>query len=71
AGATVVGSTFLANQASYGGGIANQGTLSISNSTVAQNKAGVQGGGIDSRGTFSQNNVVYLNNTPNDIYPTQ
>ena len=42
-------STFSGNSATYGGGIFNGGTLTVSNSTFSGNSADDGGGGIERR----------------------
>src|SRR5262249_5052284 len=44
--ALVLGSEFRGDQAAFGGGMANLGTLAVVRSTVAENQAAEDGGGI-------------------------
>ena len=61
---TLIESTVSANHAPHarGGGIANRGTLTLTNSTVASNTAG-GGGGIDNDGTVTLTNSTVSGNT--------
>ncbi|TSD06308.1 MAG: cell wall surface anchor family protein [Parcubacteria group bacterium Greene0714_7] len=47
----------------YGGGIANSGTLSITDSEINNNTAGGGGGGIDNVGTTTAQRISVYNNT--------
>jgi hypothetical protein len=47
---TVKGTNVKDNSASVGGGIANQGTLTVASSTISNNQASSQGGGISTTG---------------------
>jgi hypothetical protein len=44
--ATVQGGAFQRNRATFGGGMANEGDLTVRRSTVADNTAAEEGGGI-------------------------
>jgi hypothetical protein len=59
---TITDSTFAEDQAVNGAGIANAGTLSITNTTLAQNTATTAGGGIDNSGTLTAVNVTIAAN---------
>jgi trimeric autotransporter adhesin len=61
----VTNSTFFGNtaQADLGGAILNQGTATITNSTITGNTAGLQGGGIHNVGTITVTNSVVAGNT--------
>lgn len=65
--ANVLNSAFLNNAAaSWGGGIANQGTLNLANSTLSGNRADVDSGGLDNTGTATLVNVTITNNRADD-----
>ncbi|MCA9195597.1 MAG: hypothetical protein KDB03_27685, partial [Planctomycetales bacterium] len=49
--------------AALGGGIANQGTLTLSNSTLSGNSSSSKGGGIYNKGTLTISNSSILDNT--------
>ena len=60
---TVTGTTVKGNTAaSGGGGIRNEGTASVTNTTVTANSA-PSGGGLDNRGTLTATNVTVAGNT--------
>ena len=62
--AVVANSTFSKNGASYGGGIRNIGTLTLTNSTLSGNSGVFGGGGIHNYGTLTVSNcTVYGNDT--------
>jgi len=62
--ANIVNSAIINNSStSWGGGIANLGTLNIANSTVAGNNANVDSGGINNRGVANLINVTVSENT--------
>jgi fibronectin-binding autotransporter adhesin len=60
---SVEDSTFSANGASFGGGIRNNGTLDVKNSTFSGNSAAVSGGGISSYGLLNVTNSTFSGNT--------
>ena len=60
---TLSNSTVAGNSASQGGGIANLGTLTLNNATLAGNSASSQGGGIDNNGSLTLSNVSVSANT--------
>ena len=68
ANAAVTNSTFISNAGkTYGGGIYNQGTLTLRSSTVAYNSASQDGGGIYNSGTVDVGDtIVALNTAPNN-----
>ena len=51
------------NDANDGGAIANDGTLSIQNSTLSGNSAGLDGGGVDNAGTLVIQNSTLSGNS--------
>lgn len=60
---TVSTSTFANNAADFGGGIENDGTITLSNSTVANNtSANFADGGIENAGTLSVAQSIVANN---------
>ncbi len=59
-------STFTNNKANHGGGIYNEGTLNITNSTLNGNKATYSGGGILSFTTLILTNVTLNANEADD-----
>jgi hypothetical protein len=59
---TVAGSTFSGNSASGGGGIANDGTLLVTNSTFSNNNGGSLGGGISSYYSLAVTNSTFSGN---------
>jgi hypothetical protein len=65
--ALVLGSEFTGDQAAVGGGLANLGTLAVVGSTVAENQAAVDGGGIWSGHRLLLLDVVFADNSPNDV----
>jgi hypothetical protein len=65
--ALVLGSEFRGDQAAFGGGMANLGTLVVVNSTVADNQAAQDGGGIYSGPRPLLFDVLFANNSPNDV----
>ena len=46
-----------------GGGILNEGLLTLNNSTIRDNTAGGNGGGIDNRGALTMTNSTLSDNT--------
>ncbi len=50
----------------WGGGITNEGSLTISNSTISGNEAGAGGGGIFSLGTLTITNSAIYDNSAGD-----
>ena len=63
---SVSNSTISGNTANLGGGIYNQGSLNISNTTIASNLAFTQGGGIlNNGGSLSVSNSTITGNTSN------
>jgi CSLREA domain-containing protein len=72
AGATAIirNSTISANGngATYGGGILNEGTLTIINSTISGNISTIDGGGIANWGTAHLYNVTITNNQADNDY---
>jgi hypothetical protein len=65
--ALVLGSEFTGNQAAVGGGLANLGKLAVVGSTVAENQAAVDGGGIWSGRRLLLLDVLFADNSPNDV----
>jgi hypothetical protein len=65
--AVVLGSEFLSNQAAFGGGLANLGTLAVVGSTVAENQAALDGGGIFSGHRLLLIHVLFSDNSPNNV----
>jgi hypothetical protein len=65
--ALVLGSEFRGDQAAFGGGLANLGTLAVVQSTVAENQAAEDGGGIWSGPRLLLIDVLFADNTPNDV----
>ncbi len=61
---TVKNSTFSRNSTNngFGGGVNNQGTLMVTNSTLSGNSAGT-GGGIFNQGTLTVTNTIIAGNT--------
>jgi alpha-L-arabinofuranosidase len=66
--ASATNSTFISNQSStYGGGIYNQGALTLRSCTIAGNYAFYDGGGIYNSGTVDiGNTIVAENSAPNN-----
>jgi hypothetical protein len=66
--ASILRSTIKSNRASQGGGVYNQGTLNLVNSTVTRNHATIQGGGITNKGqkTLVRTPVVANTSDNND-----
>jgi hypothetical protein len=62
---TIKGVTIQHGNAGFGlgGGIANFGTLTVANSTITDNTAGVEGGGLFNRGTLTVQNSTVADNT--------
>jgi hypothetical protein len=65
--ALVLGREFLGDQAAVGGGLANLGTLAVVGSTVAENQAAENGGGIWSGHRLLLLDVLFADNSPNDV----
>jgi len=65
--ALVQGSEFRGDQAALGGGLANLGALTVVGSTVAENQAAVDGGGIWSGRRLLLFDVLFADNSPNDV----
>jgi hypothetical protein len=65
--ALVLDSEFQGNQAAFGGGMANLGTLAVVRSTVAENQAAEDGGGIFSGPRLLLLDVLFADNSPNDV----
>jgi predicted outer membrane repeat protein len=65
--ARIQGSLFDGNDALFGGGMANEGILAIAQSTVSNNTATKKGGGIFSNLNLIQMDVVFANNSPDDV----
>ncbi len=62
--ANILNSTIMANTTvSWGGGLANLGTLNLANSTVSGNTANIDSGGINNRGVANLINVTVSENT--------
>ena len=61
--ANLSGLTVSDGSASYGGGIYNVGTLTVTNSTIANNSATYSGGGIYSYGTLTVTNSTIANDS--------
>jgi hypothetical protein len=67
--ATIQGSNFQGNRATYGGGMANEGDLTVRQSTVADNTATKQGGGIFwDGGDLILIDVTFANNSPDNVF---
>jgi hypothetical protein len=62
---TIRGGRITAGPDWSGGGIYNRGTLTLNNSTVANNTAGANGGGILNRGNATLTNSTVSGNTAN------
>jgi hypothetical protein len=64
-GATVAisGLTIAHGLAAFGGGIGNSGTLTVTNSTLADNSANILGGGIANFGTVTVTNSTLADNS--------
>jgi predicted outer membrane repeat protein len=60
--ATIVDSTFFANDAENGGAIANYGSLTITGSTFTSNTATLRGGAISGTGTVNITNSTFAGN---------
>ncbi|NJR47367.1 MAG: hypothetical protein HC775_17390 [Hyellaceae cyanobacterium CSU_1_1] len=58
-------STIANNSSRSGGGVANAGTVDISNSTIADNRGGRTAGGIINRGVTTVTSSIVANNTGN------
>jgi hypothetical protein len=68
---TVTNSTLAANIASYAGAIFNEGTMTLSDTTVAANLAGLLGGGIENIGGLVLESTIVADNLAKvaaDIY---
>jgi hypothetical protein len=65
--ALVLDSEFQGDQASFGGGMANLGALAVVRSTVAENQAAADGGGIWSGHRLLLLDVLFADNSPNDV----
>lgn len=69
---TMSGATISGNQAtqSDGGGIFNQGSVTVQSGSVTGNKAVTRGGGIinDKNATYSQTGGSVTGNTPDNVY---
>ncbi|MFI5458140.1 MAG: beta strand repeat-containing protein, partial [Isosphaerales bacterium] len=65
--ATIAGLTIAHGSSTNGGGIANDGTLSLTNCTVASSVASVSGGGIDNEGTLTATSCTIANNVANQF----
>ena len=63
--ATISDLTITGGLADYGGGILNQGGLSVANSTISDNSANVHGGGIANEGTLLVVNSTISGNSAN------
>ena len=55
------------NGGEYGGGLLNEGTLTLSNCTVSGNYAAVSGGGLDNRGALSLANCTVSGNSASEV----
>jgi len=65
--AAISGLTIAFGNGGSGGGIFNNGTLTVSNSAVSSNRAGSNGGGIDNKdGMLVNNSTVYGNSAGSD-----
>ena len=60
---TLLRSTISRNMATVGGGIHNQGTLTIENSTISQNNTSGNGGGLFDSGTTTISSSTFSTNT--------
>jgi len=60
------GMTITGGSAVFGGGILNDGTLTVTNSTFTNNTASGDGGGILNDGTLTLTNSTFTNNTTTD-----
>jgi hypothetical protein len=63
--------TLTNGQTQSGGGIANMGTLTVSNSTVSGNSAGIYGGGVYNTGTLTVSNSTVSGNSAGAQQPSQ
>ncbi|MEO0539489.1 MAG: CHAT domain-containing protein [Cyanobacteria bacterium P01_A01_bin.105] len=61
--ATLEGLGFVQGRASLGGGLLNEGTLTLNNSLLENNQATVNGGGLYNRGQLQVSDTVFLDNT--------
>ncbi len=61
--ATIFGLTIEKGNASQGGGIANNGTLTVTDSTLSDNTGSYIGGGVINNGTLTVTNSVLSGNT--------
>ncbi|MFM7713736.1 MAG: hypothetical protein ACKO7A_13805, partial [Microcystis sp.] len=58
--------TISGNTATYGGGISNGGTLTLTNNIITNNNANL-GGGIGNYGTWNSNSII-SGNTANQVW---
>ncbi|MBI5634745.1 MAG: carboxypeptidase regulatory-like domain-containing protein [Nitrospirae bacterium] len=68
-GVTITGGNAVGgwwDPASYGGGISNYGTLTVTNSTISANAAATSGGGICNFGTATVTDSTFTGNTAAD-----
>ncbi|MBC8077699.1 MAG: hypothetical protein H7Y32_16605 [Chloroflexales bacterium] len=63
---TLTNSTVTGNRASLGGGVDNQGTLTINTSTISSNATDGGGAGIDNTGTLTVRDSTITNNLTNN-----
>jgi predicted outer membrane repeat protein len=66
---TIQNSTFDGNHAKFGGGIATQGNLTITQTTISNNVATRKGGGIFwDGGRLTLSDVAFTNNSPDNVF---
>ncbi len=65
ANASISGLTITGGQAKFGGGVGNDGTLSLTDVTLSGNSATSGGGGVGNLGTLYLTNVTLSGNTAN------
>ena len=68
---TINGNTRIyENESSYkGGGVDNDGTLTVADSSITSNRAAVAGGGIDNTGSLTLTRTTVAYNTPDQCSP--
>jgi hypothetical protein len=66
--ATVQNTNFTANSGQYGGGIANDGQLTVTDCTFSKNGAGFGGGGISNTGMLTVTSSTFSSNGGFSVY---